>query len=369
MKTTYFEPPQRALSFGKSRDLLVFTMKVLAIKNRRLGDTALWTAALEALTQLPEIEIDIAFPKAYASLFEHDPRFQNQFPLEDSFWENKHFLKSFWERKYDYALSFHASQDTKKLAKLSAAKRIVIHHHSRKKNPFGSSILVPGLGQVAPATERDLNVVRTLGWSGVSPVPRLHRLATREAESRDWMVARKIDLSKPLVLLGPGASRPSKLWPLYRYAGLAKDLAKEFSVATLLENDTLLKDDPVSARQLLSHAPLLETSTLRQLLGVMPWASLYVGSDSGVKHVACAMGVKTVTIFGPESVGEWHPYSKSSHRALQVPLQCRKEDANGPDGALYAWCGVTICPLSSHACVNLIPVSEVLAHSRQLLLE
>jgi hypothetical protein len=61
--------------------------------------------------------------------------------------------------------------------------------------------------------------------------------------------------------------------------------------------------------------------------------------------------VPTVTLFGPESIGEWHFYPKDKHRTLQIPVLCRNEHPARPE---YAWCGAATCPLGSHACMNLI---------------
>ena len=57
-------------------------MKILAIKWRQLGDTVLWTSALEALRlHYPKAEIHLALPKAYVPLFSGDSRFHRLLPL------------------------------------------------------------------------------------------------------------------------------------------------------------------------------------------------------------------------------------------------------------------------------------------------
>jgi len=89
-----------------------------------------------------------------------------------------------------------------------------------------------------------------------------------------------------------------------------------------------------------------------------------VGSDSGVKHLACAFNIPTVTLFGPESVGEWHGYDSVRHRVIQKPVGCRNENGESP---AYGWCGETVCPLSSHACMTQITPAEVAANLAHVL--
>ena len=63
-------------------------MKILAIKARKLGDTVLWTSALEALKSLNPSCLDIAYSKYYQELFYEDPRFSEQFLLSGNLQDN-----------------------------------------------------------------------------------------------------------------------------------------------------------------------------------------------------------------------------------------------------------------------------------------
>ena len=87
-------------------------------------------------------------------------------------------------------------------------------------------------------------------------------------------------------------------------------------------------------------------------------SQFYIGSDSGVKHLAIALGLKSLTLFGPESIGEWHGYRLDRNPALQIDLTCRDNDA---DNKNFAWCGAERCPHGSHACMNLLLPEEVVA--------
>lgn len=328
-------------------------VKILAVKWRRLGDTILWTSALEALLRhFPGAEIDIAFPAEYAPLFAADPRFKTQFPLKSD-GRHSRLAREWRAREYDYALAFHASDRTRRLVRSARGKTCVIHHHSRKGRKMGSDLPVVNLGRPMAATERDLNVVRTLGWNGPAPETRIfcpsewkHDVAKR------WEKQTGLELISPIVF-APGASRPAKRWPLERYAAVIEKFAAKHSVAVIAPDLGEFRGLESIVRRL---PTVFLTPRLEQAIGLMAQAKLYVGSDSGLKHLAAALNIPTVTLFGPESVGEWHPYTEPRHTALQKAMRCRANDSDDPR---YAWCGVEICPLASHGCLTQITPDEV----------
>lgn len=333
-------------------------MKILALKWRQLGDTVLWTAVLEALrSHYPCAEIDIAFPEKYDEIFENDSRWRNRYGLKDGIWENLRLANKLRSEHYDLVLNFHASSRSLIFCLWLGAKEKIIHHHSRSPRRFFSDRSVVDLGRVLAADERDLNVIRTLGWRGTVPethvflVPHLKEQAMDSLEKLGW-------LREPLVILGIGASRPSKAWGMEKFAALSVLLQKRARVGVVYDPTEITPPTGFPAGSL-----FLPTPKLTPLMGYLALASCYVGSDSGVKHLACALGIPTLTLFGPESLGEWHRPS-ALHRAIQKKVSCRNQDPFPPE---FSWCGETVCPYSSHACMSLITPEEVMTELESFL--
>ncbi len=333
-------------------------MKILAIKLRRLGDSVIWTSALQGLTQhFPDAEIDAVFPEPYEALFQTFPGIKTLYPLPG----DKRSINSFgveWvSKKYDHALVFHASAFPRNLARLAKAKQTLIHHHSRKPTLYGSDLPIPHLGKPMPATERDLNVVRALGFAGPIPAPRILCLPQwKERMAQRWRDAARSD-SEFLLVVCPGASRLSKKWPLENYAQLIESLPPSISVAVVAPNEAEFQGQDYFVRRIQRRGHFIFTPRLEDAMGIVSNARLFLGSDSGMKHVAAALGIPTITLFGPESVGEWHPYPSDPHLPLRAAVGCRTQDPQEP---LYAWCGVPVCPLASHACMSQITPAKVL---------
>jgi heptosyltransferase III len=335
-------------------------VKILAIKCRRLGDTAIWTAALEALLQqFPGADIHLAFPAEYDALFQAHPYFQTRYTVKSDKASRSALGAQWRKQQYDLVLVFHASPSSLALGRSARAKKILVHHHDRRGKNFGSDLRIAHLGKPLPATERDINVVRTLGFKAESPGTRIY--CAPEWKQRAAQYWQHITGTSPtnLVVLSPGASRLSKRWPLEHYAELVNILPEHLQIAVVGPDDSDWKGQLLFKARMQNRARFVWTPKLEDAIGLLSWASAYVGADSGLKHVAAALDVPTITLFGPESVGEWHPYKTDRHRALRQPVLCRNQDASDP---LFAWCAAEVCPLASHACLSLTTPREV-AHA------
>jgi ADP-heptose:LPS heptosyltransferase/GT2 family glycosyltransferase len=119
-------------------------------------------------------------------------------------------------------------------------------------------------------------------------------------------------LGAPLACLHTGAGSVNKQWPGSSFAGLIDLLTGEANATVMLIGGP---DESVAVAALLKLARysgpivnLVGKIPLRDLPGVITAADLYVGNDSGPKHIAAALGVPTVGIHsGTVDAGEWGP--------------------------------------------------------------
>lgn len=105
----------------------------------------------------------------------------------------------------------------------------------------------------------------------------------------------------------PGSGSPAKNWAPSRFLALVEQLSAD-QPWLLIEGPA----DEVAAASLRSHpravrAPGLPT---RVLGAVVARASLYVGNDSGVSHLAAAFGAPTLALFGPTDPAVWSPVGR-----------------------------------------------------------
>jgi heptosyltransferase-3 len=103
------------------------------------------------------------------------------------------------------------------------------------------------------------------------------------------------------VIIHPGSGGKSKNWPFDYYLALAKRLRKNNRLVTWClgpaEDDFPLFSDERSIR----------IESLLELARVLGSARLYIGNDSGITHLAAAVGCRTIAIFGPTNPQKWAP--------------------------------------------------------------
>lgn len=101
------------------------------------------------------------------------------------------------------------------------------------------------------------------------------------------------------VILHPGSGAKRKNWPLDRFKALARALEQSGRSVTWCTG-------PAEEDFDLSGS-LLRTDFLETLAGELAASRIYVGNDSGISHLAAAVGCRTIVIFGPKDPRIWAP--------------------------------------------------------------
>jgi ADP-heptose:LPS heptosyltransferase len=361
--------------------------KILAIKLRALGDTVLMTAPLQELRRAyPGAEIHAVTLSQWAPLLEGHPAVDRIWPFErhrETAARAKAVARlalKLRKERFDVAVNFHASPSSSTLAFASGAPVRAIHFHGHRDRNRYSTVEIAGKGVLKPVIERDMDTVRALGIE--VPAGRLPSLPLNPIESdQGWDRLERLRLQAPVLALGLGASRPTKSWPLDRFAALAVAWRQQTGGGVLalisgpeapLAHDFLKSVDDLintTVEDADERAPLrtgiaAESGLpLRQMAAVLRHCALLCGNDSGPRHVAVAVETPTVTLFGPEHPFEWHPYDRDAHPYLYVEnLACRKD----ADPGMPPWCALDVCVEERHRCMREIGVEQVLQECRRL---
>ncbi|HWP26645.1 MAG TPA: lipopolysaccharide heptosyltransferase II [Xanthobacteraceae bacterium] len=187
------------------------------------------------------------------------------------------------------------------------------------------------------------------------PQPEL-RVPLAEAEA--WRMRKGLpDDGRPVVAFAPGAVGPSKRWPVSAYAEVARTLAAEnFAVWVLgSPNESPLAAEIVRAAGTAGRD--LTSPDLRNAILALRLARAAVSNDSGLLHVAAAMGTPAVGIFGPTSPWHWAPLNPlAAVIETRSTLPCRP-------------CHKPTCRLGHHRCMQDIPPDQVLDALQRTMIE
>jgi len=145
-------------------------------------------------------------------------------------------------------------------------------------------------------------------------------LEESDAEFAREYLAEEIAAGGPIAAIHPGTSSERKRWAATDFAALAMLLQGERGARILLCEGPL---DAGAAGEVLAAAPELRArrvriENLRRLAAVLSRCDLYVGSDSGITHLAAAAGAPTVAIFQATDLRLWAPRGRLV-RVLERP--------------------------------------------------
>ncbi len=304
------------------------------VKNRALGDSIMGLSSVRYLRSLyPESTIIYAVPEWIAPLYKNVTTDADLiYPLRlKSFDDILNLYTDLINLKVDAIHEMHQSgRGMKVFSILSFLKRIpyTFHNHHLKT---GTKVLDQGV--IKELIQRDLDGVYSFYGKGKVP----HFL---DFEPRMKLVEK---LEKyPMVILGVVATRATKMWPLANYVELARLIQKKYPHYKVViplsksHEDKKIKESLLS--MILPENVKIEQWDLSLLPTAFDQASLYIGNDTGLKHLAVAVGVKTYTFFGPEPTREWHPYDPVKHPFFYLEgLGCRTRT--------HHYCGLSVCDL------------------------
>ncbi|MEN9728019.1 MAG: hypothetical protein RL434_2385 [Pseudomonadota bacterium] len=122
-----------------------------------------------------------------------------------------------------------------------------------------------------------------------------------------------------LLALAPGANWPGKIWPQLHFQEVLRRAAGLFSGVILLGS----RQDREITSALKGTCPLpvidlAGTTTLRQAAAVLDAASVFLGNDSGLGHIAAARGIPTLTLIGPGRPERYRPWGPRA-QLLEAP--------------------------------------------------
>ena len=107
-------------------------------------------------------------------------------------------------------------------------------------------------------------------------------------------------VSEKLVVIHPGSGGSHKCWYLDNFLAVAKQLISSgIEVIFLLGPAELDRFSDATINNINSIAKCLTDLSLTQVLGLLSCADGYLGNDSGITHLAAALGVRTLAVFGP----------------------------------------------------------------------
>ena len=273
--------------------------KILVITLSNIGDAIMTTPVLEALHQrYPNAVIDLVADRRSASVVTHCPyRSEIHFKDKRAGWRGTlQLVRTLRQTRYDLVVDLR----TDGLAYLLRARQRLCKWHSQPRGPH--------------AVEQHMGVLAKLGSTDIPPT-RLWLTAELEAKANTLLK----DLpGKRWLALGPGANWEPKIWPAQRFQALANALHDRFDAVILIGGPgDVERCTQVTQGLVLPSVNLACKTDLLEAGAVLARAQLFVGNDSGLGHIAAAVGTATLTLFGPGQPERYQPWGEQARRLVQ----------------------------------------------------
>lgn len=146
-----------------------------------------------------------------------------------------------------------------------------------------------------------------------SPLPTHPAVLPRdEAAERDWeRKLRQLQITD-YAIISPGAGWGAKQWPAERYGEVGKGLAAQTGLKALINYGPGEESLARTVEWVSGGTARALTSSVSELIAVTRRARLCIGGDTGPLHLAAALGVPVVAIFGPTNPARNGPFATRS---------------------------------------------------------
>jgi lipopolysaccharide heptosyltransferase II len=297
--------------------------RVLVIRLRSIGDAVLSTSSLIALRRfLPNAKIDILLEDWVAPLIEDLGTVDDVISVADSGLER---LKTAWrlrQNKYDVVFNLHGGTTSTMFTFASGARHRVGYKNYRYSFLYNHLLSSSAEFWSKEKTHSAEQQLALLGYVGVTvrDQPKT-RLAVSEGARSS--LRQKYQIDRPYALIHPSSLFYTKQWPAESFARTVEYLANRgigsIAVASPSESSVLQELSTAAKSSILTAYDL----TLPEIVALASEAALFVGNDSGIAHIAAAVGAPTVVVFGSSNRDHWRPWTNAPNEIVFNSFDCQ----------------------------------------------
>lgn len=302
--------------------------RVLVVKLRSIGDTVLATPSLIALRRfLPDAQIDILLEDWVAPLLDGFAEVDNVISVGGGSLSRLGVMKRLRSSRYDVAFNLHGGTTSTFFTAASGAR------HRIGWAEFQYSFLYNHLYSSAadfwkrPKVHSAEQQLALLGFAGVPVDDRPKSILAVSQTAVDSLEAKLrsqiSNLKSEIALLHPAAAFETKQWATDNFSRIAENLnargLQVVAVAAKGEREVLEKIKAASQVPILAFDDL----TLPEITALASKALIFVGNDSGIAHIAAAVGTPSVVIFGSSNRDHWRPWTDAANEIVFNEFHCQ----------------------------------------------
>jgi len=337
-------------------DGVIAPKKILIRGPNWVGDAVLAIPALKAVrSNFPNAEITLLVRPWVAGLF-------TSAPFIDRVWtEEKPTKLGDWTRitrdirafEFDLALLLPNSFESALMMFLARIPKRIGYATDGRTWMLTDSIEPPNESQ--HQVHYYLDLAKAIRAETDNPSIEIEATEEERENARNLLAEEGIARGDGFLVLNPGAAYGSaKRWHEDRFADVADILSAEMGLGVAMIGSQAERPiaEQIRARMKRPSAILSGKTSLEALIGVLAESSLMITNDSGPMHIAAALGVPTVAVFGSTDERVTSPFGPRT-RVVKNPVECSP-------------CLLRECPID-HRCMNGVSVEDVCKAARDVM--
>ncbi|MDZ4816556.1 MAG: putative lipopolysaccharide heptosyltransferase III [Verrucomicrobiota bacterium] len=339
---------------------------IMVLKFRNIGDVLITTGALRSLrTRYPRAKITLCLSKGTETMVQGNPCVDQILVLDRKKWgrgffnllgHELEFLQQIRKQKPDIIIDYTTGDRSTVYSLLSGATQRLAYKPIKKDTWWKRKIYTHYPPTPEPPPHEVLKHIDLLLPLGIRPVnPKLELVV--EQEDRDWAESVVSPFKqKHIVHVHPTSRWLYKCWDDQKMAETIDLIQEKLNCCVVLtsspDEQEIKKAENIKRQCKTSPVDLSGKTSLPRLAALSSISSVFLGVDTAPMHMAAAVGVPVVALFGPSGVHSWSPWCDRKI-VIRKPCHCFFPDTTQPQNA----------PHCEHArlrdCMAAIEVAEV----------
>ncbi len=365
---------------GKQKTIPTFNRssikRVLVIRLDEIGDVAMNTSFLRELRHnLPDAEITLLVKPVAYNLMELCPYVNEVLTFKCTKWHTwklQYFVQSIkfarrhlWTRRFDIAIIPRWNTDHSSatfLAYFSGAPWRVgysenVNIDKKQLNRGFDRLLTLVLqdNSLKHEVEHNMDVLRLLGFEINDDGLEVWLGKEDETFAKEIFDEHGVRPNDLIIGLGPsGGNSVLKQWPVERFAKLGLWLQEEYNTRLIIFGGPDEKQMGLEIENMLGQTTInmVGKTSLRQMAALLKQCDFYLGNDTGPMHIAAAVGIPVIALFGSSCPHRFGPWG-DNHKIINVELPCSPcLQKDHPDRCMF-------CIFDHPRCISSISVEQV----------
>ncbi len=323
---------------------------ILVIKLRYIGDVLLVTPCLQAIkANIPDANVTMVVNRGTEAILHNDLNVDRLVVIDRQSVRDGFFaVMDLRKKTYDLVIDFTDGDRSAIMTRLVRARyRVGYNAECRWRGRCYDQVILSQPEEMHTVNYH-LQALKDIGFASGHYSPSVVLGPEENQYARELLLDYGISNEEKIVIIHPGSRWLAKSWFEERYAMVADQLQRFHSVRVLFSGSEKerMRVKKIQEKMLTTSVSIVGQTTILQLAALMKKCTLFLGNDNGPMHIAAAMGLPVVAIFGPTDPKVWGPWGKG-HHAIFKNFDCRT-------------CFFSGCNLGEGSCMGAVSVNEVM---------